>query len=149
MLATPLYIPAEKPEMLDSLDKKDEKIGKTSTVYGINIFVCAYCSKAFYPRQYTKKPAFQPESGRYFFNGVFLRCTNTEKNVFRYQSKNADEETQNITSYIVVDCWRSVNGYSHFFYINHNRTLETASMPLLKQFGAWIGNYSNYFARLL
>ena len=72
MLATPLYIPAEKPEMLDSLDKKDEKVGKTSTVYGINIFVCAYCSKAFYPRQYTKKPAFQPESGRYFCNGVFF-----------------------------------------------------------------------------
>jgi len=57
--------------------------------------------KAFYPRQYTKKPAFQPESGRYFCNGIFLCRTNTEKNVIQYQSKNADELKRKILLFIL------------------------------------------------
>jgi len=66
MLATPLYIPAQKPEMLHCFDKKDGKVGKTSAVYGINILFAPIVAKRFIRVNTRKSPPSSRKAGDIF-----------------------------------------------------------------------------------
>jgi len=72
MLATPLYIPAQKPEMSHCFDKKDGKVGKTSAVYGINILFAPIVAKRFIRVNTLKSPPSSRKAGDIFAMGFFF-----------------------------------------------------------------------------
>jgi len=71
MLATPLYIPAQKLEMLHCFDKKEGKVGKTSAVYGINILFAPIVAKRFIRVNTPKSPPSSRKAGDIFAMGFF------------------------------------------------------------------------------